>query len=122
MHQTYFILGGARSGKSRRGLELADQIGGRKVFIATAEAGDAEMATRIARHQAERGSDWTTLEAPLELSQAVAAASEQADICLIDCLTLWLSNLMHHGRDVETETRRLLRSHTTPARSDHLHL
>ncbi|MEL7129403.1 MAG: bifunctional adenosylcobinamide kinase/adenosylcobinamide-phosphate guanylyltransferase, partial [Pseudomonadota bacterium] len=76
-------------------------------FIATAEAFDDEMAERIKRHKAERGHGWTTLEAPLDIVEAIEHASKQADVCLIDCLTLWLSNLMHHDRDVETETTRL---------------
>ena len=77
MSKSYFILGGARSGKSRRGLELAEQIGTQRVYIATAEALDAEMSDRIARHKAERGADWTTIEAPLDLSPALAQAARE---------------------------------------------
>jgi adenosylcobinamide kinase/adenosylcobinamide-phosphate guanylyltransferase len=101
------ILGGARSGKSRRALALAEQAGPRRSFVATAEALDGEMAARIARHQTERGAGWETIEAPLDLIEAMTAVASSERICVIDCLTLWLSNLMHHGRDVAAETDRL---------------
>lgn len=101
------ILGGARSGKSRRALNLAESHGPNRAFIATAEALDAEMADRITRHQEERSEGWQTIEAPLDLPGALAEAPPLTDICLIDCLTLWLSNLMHHGRDVEAATTAL---------------
>jgi adenosylcobinamide kinase / adenosylcobinamide-phosphate guanylyltransferase len=100
------VLGGARSGKTGHGLALAEAAGPCRRFIATAEAGDAEMAARIARHQAERGSGWHTLEAPLDLAAALEQIPE--DVALVDCLTLWLSNLMHAGRDPEAETLRLI--------------
>jgi len=104
---TWLILGGARSGKSRRALTLAEQARAQRVFIATAEALDEEMAERIARHQAERVAGWDTIEAPLDLVEAIPQASSPDSVCVIDCLTLWLSNLMHHGRDVQLETERL---------------
>lgn len=107
MTRTHFILGGARSGKSRRALVLAEKVASRPVFIATAEAWDDEMAERIARHKTERGTAWSTIEAPLDLVTALEAAAEKGDLCVVDCLTLWLSNLMHHDRDVGVETRRL---------------
>jgi len=91
-----FILGGARSGKSRfavAGLPAR----GRVTFIATAEPRDRDMAARIARHRAERPAAWTTLEAPLELTSELAAAATAADIVVVDCLTLWVSNLMLRG-------------------------
>lgn len=97
------VLGGARSGKSAHALSLVKTP---KVFVATAEAGDGEMADRIAAHQAERGDDWTLIEAPLDLLGALQAANGQN--VLIDCLTLWLSNLMHHERDVARETADLI--------------
>lgn len=108
------ILGGARSGKSQRALALAEKISGRRVFLATAEALDDEMATRIARHKAERGAGWETVEAPLDIVQALERAATPDVVCVVDCLTLWLSNLMHHRRDVEQETARL--SHALDAR------
>jgi adenosylcobinamide kinase/adenosylcobinamide-phosphate guanylyltransferase len=87
------VLGGARSGKSAWALGEARGAGGRLVMIATAQALDAEMAERIARHRAERGPGWTTVEAPLELAAAVTDL-QPGDTAVIDCLTLWLSNLM----------------------------
>jgi adenosylcobinamide kinase / adenosylcobinamide-phosphate guanylyltransferase len=100
------VLGGARSGKTRHGLALAEAAGPNRRYIATAEAGDAEMAERIARHRAERGPGWHTREAPLDLAAALDGVAE--DALLVDCLTLWLSNLMHAGRDPEAETLRLI--------------
>lgn len=88
-----FILGGARSGKTSYALREAQATGGRLVMIATAEALDGEMAERIARHQAERGGAWETMEAPRELAAAVRALGP-GDTAVIDCLTLWLTNLM----------------------------
>lgn len=107
MTRSHFILGGARSGKSRRALVVAEEAANRPIFIATAEAWDDEMAERIARHKTERGAEWSTLEAPLELIAALETAVEKGDVCVVDCLTLWLSNLMHHDRDVDAETKRL---------------
>jgi adenosylcobinamide kinase/adenosylcobinamide-phosphate guanylyltransferase len=101
-----FILGGARSGKSRYAQEAAERAaktrGVSPLLIATATAGDAEMAERIARHQQDRGPGWRTLEAPLALSQALIGL-EAGDVAVVDCLTLWLSNSMmeeegHAGR------------------------
>ena len=98
------VLGGARSGKSRfaEGL-LAGQ--GARVYLATAEVGDAEMAARIERHRENRGAGWQVVEAPLDIVPAIAAAGK--DSLLLDCLTLWLSNLMAAGRDVEKATEEL---------------
>ncbi|HEY3696702.1 bifunctional adenosylcobinamide kinase/adenosylcobinamide-phosphate guanylyltransferase [Phenylobacterium sp.] len=100
------LLGGARSGKTRHALAAAQaraaETGGRLVMIATAEPLDAEMAARIARHRAERGGGWTTVEAPLGLAGAVRALGP-ADVAVIDCLTLWLSNLMGADADVDAE-------------------
>lgn len=104
---THFILGGARSGKSRRALQLAEKAGSRRLFIATAEAWDDEMSDRIARHKSERGSQWSTIEAPLDLIPALADAQNEHDACVVDCLTLWLSNLMHHDRDIDAATAQL---------------
>lgn len=103
------LLGGARSGKSTAAVRLAAESGLPVTFIATAEAGDEEMAARIERHRAQRPAAWTTLEAPLDLQAAVAGVSH-ARILVVDCLTLWVSNLLGHGRtsaDVMTEAARL---------------
>lgn len=85
------IAGGARSGKSRYALDTANKKNGRKIFIATATPGDAEMEDRIAKHQAERGPEWQLVEQTKQLAQVVARYGP-GDILLIDCLTLWLSN------------------------------
>ena len=100
------ITGGARSGKSVRAEARARAFAGKPVYIATAEALDAEMADRIARHRARRGNEWLERETPLEL---VAALDETDDggARLVDCLTLWLSNLLHAGRDWTSATAAL---------------
>ncbi|WP_108881671.1 bifunctional adenosylcobinamide kinase/adenosylcobinamide-phosphate guanylyltransferase [Anderseniella sp. Alg231-50] len=102
-----FILGGARSGKSSRAQSLAEAAGPKRCYIATAQAFDDEMKLRIATHRADRGEGWTTLEAALELADAVTSAGSTCDVVLIDCLTLWLSNLMHHESDIAQETIKL---------------
>ncbi len=93
-----FVLvgGGARSGKSAFALERALSLGPRRVFLATAEARDSEMRERIHRHRAERGDQFRTLEAPFDLPEAIADLNS-CDVALIDCLTLWVSNLMGAG-------------------------
>jgi adenosylcobinamide kinase/adenosylcobinamide-phosphate guanylyltransferase len=113
----HLILGGARSGKSRHAQTLAEARAGELVFIATGEAFDAEMADRIARHQADRGPRWRTMEAPLALADAIRDAAAPDCLLLVDCLTLWASNLMHANRDVAAETAELitaLRAASTP--------
>ena len=100
------VLGGARSGKSRYAEWLIGTCPKPWVYIATAEAKDGEMAARIAAHKVRRGPEWQTVEAPHELPEALAAAPGGAAV-LVDCLTLWLSNLMHGGFDLETMTTRL---------------
>jgi len=101
------ILGGARSGKSRRALDLAERAGAERIFIATAQAFDDEMTARIAHHKMERGVGWKTVEEPLDLADAIAREAPIASVCVVDCLTLWLSNLMHYQRDVEAEADQL---------------
>lgn len=102
------ILGGARSGKSRLAENLAERHGGRLVYVATAEPWDDEMRARIAQHKMRRGDRWRTIEAPLAVAEVLLAFPEQTGVVLIDCLTLWLSNLMHAPRDVEREQEGLL--------------
>jgi adenosylcobinamide kinase/adenosylcobinamide-phosphate guanylyltransferase len=102
MAKSILITGGARSGKSLAAERLTLALGRPALYIATAEAGDAEMAERIARHRARRGPDWQTVEAPLALA-ATLAATDGGPPRLVDCLTLWLSNLMLAGLDWETE-------------------
>jgi adenosylcobinamide kinase/adenosylcobinamide-phosphate guanylyltransferase len=108
-----FVLvgGGARSGKSRfalaRALELGGGAGGdRVVFVATAEASDDEMSARIARHREERGGRLRTVEAPVELPETLDALAD-ADVVLVDCLTLWLSNMLIRGADADGILRRV---------------
>ncbi|MGH7265599.1 MAG: bifunctional adenosylcobinamide kinase/adenosylcobinamide-phosphate guanylyltransferase [Candidatus Rokuibacteriota bacterium] len=102
---TVLVLGGVRAGKSAYALERAATLGERVAFVATAEPGDPEMAERIARHRAARRPDWTTVEAPLDLPGAVAALEGQADVVLVDCLNLWVANLL--GRDPALSDERL---------------
>jgi len=102
------FLGGARSGKSRLALALAEGLSGERVYIATAEALDAEMAERIARHQADRGSHWRTLEVPLALPETIRREGVAGRVLLVDCLTLWLTNLMLHEHDIDDATAQLL--------------
>ena len=106
------VLGGARSGKSRHAEAVITHVAAGGTYIATAEAGDAEMAARIAEHRARRdnhgrGVFWRTVEAPLDLAPAILAHAEPARPILVDCLTLWLSNLMFAGRVVEHESETL---------------
>ncbi|MHC2335615.1 bifunctional adenosylcobinamide kinase/adenosylcobinamide-phosphate guanylyltransferase [Bradyrhizobium sp. USDA 4454] len=100
------ITGGARSGKSRRAELRARSFPGRRVYIATAEALDAEMNERIAKHRARRGNDWIEREVPLDLVEALSA-TDGGGARLVDCLTLWLSNLLHAERDWSREVARL---------------
>lgn len=102
-----FVIGGARSGKSHHAQTRIEALSGRLAFIATAEPRDAEMADRIARHQAERGARWTACEAPFDLAGAIRAAQDHADAILADCLTLWLSNLLLAEHDVAAATAAL---------------
>lgn len=98
---TLLVLGGCRSGKSRYAQERCEAIsGGRLAYIATAQAFDAEMEERIARHRSERGSRWLTIDAPMDLAAALVEAAGRADAILVDCLTLWLANLMLAEADI----------------------
>jgi adenosylcobinamide kinase / adenosylcobinamide-phosphate guanylyltransferase len=100
------ITGGARSGKSVRAEARACAFPGQPVYIATAEALDAEMSERIATHRARRGKGWLEREAPLELVEALAE-TDRGGARLVDCLTLWLSNLLHAERDWGKEASHL---------------
>lgn len=99
--QIVLVLGGARSGKSRLAETLVMTSGLEPVYIATAEAGDAEMAERIAHHRARRSRAWRTVEIPDGLEAALAVEAGVGRAVLVDCLTLWLSNIMHEGADLE---------------------
>ena len=114
--RTALVLGGARSGKSRFAEQLVLSARLPALYVATAEARDGEMSARIALHRARRDATWTTREAPLDLVGALAGAEGQA--VLVDCLTLWLSNLLETGRDPVAEGERLataLGAMATPA-------
>jgi adenosylcobinamide kinase/adenosylcobinamide-phosphate guanylyltransferase len=100
-----FVIGGARSGKSRYAEGLIAALPPPWTYVATAEALDAEMSERIGAHRARRGSQWRTIEAPRDLAAALTASATIP--VLIDCLTLWLSNLMLADADIEAETERL---------------
>ena len=102
------VVGGQRSGKSRFAEDLVLRSGRRPVYIATGGAGDAEMAERIALHRTRRGPDWTTVEEPLDLPGALGRADGDDAAVLVDCLTLWLLNLIEAGRDIDRETDGLL--------------
>ena len=94
-----FVTGGARSGKSELAERLGRESGTAVTFIATATAGDSEMAERIRKHRSARPSQWSTVEAPLALLPAIEAAPPD-DFLIVDCLTLWVSNLLAEGRPV----------------------
>lgn len=100
------VLGGARSGKSRYAEQAVMASPPPWVYVATAEPFDDEMKARIAGHRGRRGGQWQTDEAPLDLAGAISNAPASATV-LVDCLTLWLSNLMFKGRDIDAETQRL---------------
>jgi adenosylcobinamide kinase/adenosylcobinamide-phosphate guanylyltransferase len=92
---TNLIIGGCRSGKSRQALALGNAAQARcKWFMATCQPRDAEMMDRVRRHQQERGPDWRTIEAPIALTEAIVQHARSDDVVLIDCLTLWASNMM----------------------------
>lgn len=106
MGQVILVTGGARSGKSRHAEMRATALPGGSVYIATAQAGDGEMADRIARHRAQRGTGWQTVEEPLDLTGALERSDGQGPR-LVDCLTLWLSNLMMAERDWQAAAEQL---------------
>ena len=105
-----FVLGGARSGKSRYAERLVSALPPPWAYVATAEAGDHEMVARIRAHRSRRGPSWQTIEAPRDLTAALAACENMP--VLVDCLTLWLSNLLLAGADIDTETERVERALT----------
>jgi adenosylcobinamide kinase / adenosylcobinamide-phosphate guanylyltransferase len=99
--RSLLVLGGARSGKSAYALEVAEAACAERLYVATATPGDEEMAARIARHQTDRGRGWSTLEEPLDVTRALQAEARPGRIIVVDCLTLWLANLMLAKRDPE---------------------
>jgi len=101
------VLGGARSGKSRYAQARAEALPGELLFVATAQSFDDEMGDRIARHRADRGERWSTVEAPLELADCIFGEAGAGRVLLVDCLTLWTSNIMLADRDIPHEIGRL---------------
>lgn len=112
---TLLVLGGARSGKSHYAQARAELLDGELVFVATAQALDGEMTDRIARHRADRGPRWITVDAPIELAAAIRAESREDRVLLIDCLTLWTTNLLLGERDIPAATEELIAAITDAA-------
>jgi adenosylcobinamide kinase/adenosylcobinamide-phosphate guanylyltransferase len=102
------VLGGRRSGKSRFAESLVLASGLAPIYLATATPGDSEMAARIAAHRSRRGERWRTIEAPVQLAAALAGAAKPGSAVVLDCLTLWLANLMEADLDVTQETTALI--------------
>jgi len=100
VRRSVFVLGGARSGKSAFAERLAAATGLQRVYIATGQAFDAEMAARIDAHRRSRGDGWRTVEAPYDLAQAIRAEARSDRVLLVDCLTLWLSNVLLADGDI----------------------
>jgi adenosylcobinamide kinase/adenosylcobinamide-phosphate guanylyltransferase len=99
-NQVTFVIGGCRSGKSSFALDQADKLKGKdKYFIATSVPADDEMEQRVTKHQKERGQDWHTIEEPIKIHEAINTYSQKACVILVDCLTLWVSNLLFHSYD-----------------------
>ena len=104
----HLILGGARSGKSGYGESMAKQTDLDVIYVATAQAHDQEMSERIAQHQLDRPKHWLTIEEPLALVDVIQAHSKSNSVVLVDCLTLWLMNVMHHELDLAEQVDALL--------------
>ncbi len=98
----HLITGGVKSGKSNHALKIALSLGTKRVFIATAQPFDEEMALRIEKHKKKRDKSFITIEEPVELSRAINSC-KKADVCVIDCITVWIGNLMHYKRIDEIE-------------------
>lgn len=102
------VLGGARAGKSRHAEALIEASGLTPYYVATAEALDDEMHERIARHRELRGNHWQTIEEPLRLTETLHSVTAEGRALMVDCLTLWLTNLMVHDLAVEAEVERFI--------------
>ena len=114
MNKSVFVLGGCRSGKSSYALETAEKYSAdHKVFIATCLPRDDEMKLRVTRHQQERSRHWHTVEAPIHVPEAIVAAGGEGGILLVDCLTLWISNLLmenHDSDQIPNQVQSLIRA------------
>ena len=108
MKETVFVIGGCRSGKSRQALETAESYPGNgQIFVATCIPYDDEMRHRVAKHRRERSQNWQTLEAPELLPQAITENSGNASVLLVDCLTLWINNLLAASGDTEKIVKKI---------------
>jgi adenosylcobinamide kinase / adenosylcobinamide-phosphate guanylyltransferase len=102
------VLGGAKSGKTGFALKKASFNSGTKAYIATAQALDKEMVERIERHRAERGLSWDTYEEPLKIADLLRKLEGRYCAVVLDCLTLWISNLIHNDAEIDSESGGLL--------------
>ena len=117
MHRVTLVTGGVRSGKSRYALESTVSYD-RKAFVATAVPLDEEMRERIAKHETERGDAFLTVEEPIDIGRAVNSLPKDIDVAVIDCVTVWLGNLMHRygpGRDTFSEIESFLEALRNPS-------
>ena len=105
---TILVTGGARSGKSSFAEKRTKQLGSSLIYIATSKIIDSEMEKRVAEHQARRGSEWQTFHAPLKLTEALSETDGKGP-CLVDCLTIWLNNLIFHNEDTVVATKELIK-------------
>jgi adenosylcobinamide kinase/adenosylcobinamide-phosphate guanylyltransferase len=113
MKKRILVIGGCRSGKSGHALNLANQIPGNKIFMATCKPHDKEMQERVLLHKKQRSRAWTTLEVPIHLPEEIDKNSQEENVILVDCLTLWISNLMLENNDqqnMDASIRNLVRS------------
>ncbi|MEC3909817.1 bifunctional adenosylcobinamide kinase/adenosylcobinamide-phosphate guanylyltransferase [Sphingobium sp. CR2-8] len=108
MNHSLFVLGGARSGKSRFAQGRAEATGLTPLFVATAQAFDEEMRERIARHRDDRGTRWDMIEAPIDIAAVIDSHARPDRVILIDCLTLWTSNLLLGDHDIGVATKKLV--------------
>jgi len=117
-----FITGGARSGKSTYALKDASTVSGNKAYFATAEALDEEMRDRIENHKKQRGKDWYTYEEPLRIAEVIQETDGKYTAIVIDCLTLWLSNIMHSRLIINQEIAKLIETLRTTDHTSHIYL
>jgi adenosylcobinamide kinase/adenosylcobinamide-phosphate guanylyltransferase len=108
LKEIVFVIGGCRSGKSSHALQTAEKMpGNRKIYLATCVPQDDEMKQRVAKHQKERSQNWVTVEEPLHLPEVILENSLKADVMLVDCLTLWVSNLLMETDDEKQLEKRI---------------
>jgi adenosylcobinamide kinase / adenosylcobinamide-phosphate guanylyltransferase len=117
-----FITGGARSGKSTYASRDASAVSGNKAYIATAEALDEEMRDRIENHKKQRGKDWHTYEEPLRIAEVIQETDGKYTAIVIDCLTLWLSNIVHSRLNINQEIAKLIETLRTADHTSHIYL